>query len=105
MLAPLLPAGFRASAWPDFTPIARQLFLAQFLAVNDGLVLTGTVDYESAREPVLLYDASGKFVSLAGQVVDTGAGLTVNVTEGALIGGRGLVVLLIVAVAAVVLLR
>lgn len=105
MLAPLLPAGFRASTWPDLTPVARQLFLGEFLAVNAGLALTGTVDYESAREPILLHEASGKFVSLAGQVVDIGAGLTVNVTDGTLIEGRGWLVLLAAAVAAAVLLR
>ena len=85
MLAPLLPDGFRASAWPDLGPTSRQLLLAEILAANPDLVLTGSVDYESPREPLLLHEPSGVFISIAGQTVDTGSGLNVNVTQGTLI--------------------
>ena len=104
MLAPFLPDGSRASAWPDLTPVARQLLLQETLVVNPSLVLVGTVDYQSAREPLLLHEPSGRFASLAGEFFNIGAGLTVTITEGTLIGGRGGLVLLVAAVVAVVLL-
>ncbi len=84
--APLLPDGFPASAWFELEPNARALFLEGFLAINPKLELTGTVDYESAREPILLDTELGSFVSLRGDAVDTGQGLIVNITEGTVAG-------------------
>jgi len=103
-VAPLLPESFTKSAWPDLGPTARLLFLEEILVANPDLVVEGTVDYQSSREPVLLDTRNGVNISLAAEVVNLGRGLIVEVTEGTLQNSNLLLGLVVVALLGVSLL-
>ena len=79
-----LPRGFKASAWPDLDPTARQLLLEEFLIANPDLELTGAIDFEASLEPLLRDSRDGRIVSLAGEVIFAGdvGGLQVPVMPG-----------------------
>lgn len=99
-----LPAGFAASAWPDLDPAGRALFLEEFLVANPQLEVIGSVDYESAAEPVLVNRRSGDVVSLAGQTISSrSSGLTVPIVEGSILSSNAWPWLAIAAIAGLVL--
>ena len=83
--APLLPTGFRRSAWKDLDPHGRLLLYNEVMGANPDLRITGGVNFESRFEP-LLTDSAGRQVSLSGEVIDDGTGpLNVAITEGTVV--------------------
>ena len=83
--APLLPTGFRKSAWRDLDPHGRLLLFNEVMGANPDLRVTGGVTFESPFEP-LLTDRAGRQVSLSGEVINDGTGpLNVAITEGAVV--------------------
>lgn len=83
--APLLPTGFRRSAWKDLDPHGRLLLYNELVSANPDLRITGGVDFDSPFEP-LLTDSAGRQVSLTGEVINDGTGpLNVDITEGTVV--------------------
>lgn len=84
--AALLPTSARASIWADLDPVGRSLLVQDLLNAHPELEPTGTIDYESPREPLFRNVETGELVSIAGQTFpDPGAPgepLAVTVTDG-----------------------
>ncbi|WP_299394653.1 hypothetical protein [Pelagibius sp.] len=84
--SPLLPGGFKRSAWPDLTPADRAVFLQEVVLLT-GYQVLGNVNYDSSLEPMLYDPAGDRLVSISGDEIPANP-IEVDITKGFFTEGR-----------------